>query len=384
MQFPGVDPIPLPAPVWLMKALSLLTLTLHFVAVQMFLGGLLMACALNFWGSRQNGMAKSAGLSASLAVARRLPVVMTYVINFGIPPLLFAQVLYGRALYTSSVLMGALWIAIIPILTIAYFLLYKMSDRILTGRPGWGYGLGALVLVASIGQILSFNMTLMLRPEVWQDMYAHSASGLQTPPHDPTTTPRLLFMLLGGLTLGGVGLVLTSLVKTVSEEARAILRRVGGLMSVLGAPLQVGCAFWIVQTQPVTVVQGLSASPLYQGGAIACLVGLVLVLLTSVLGLTSKGGLIPVIGAALGGVVAVAGEVIYRDGIRDVTLLSKGFDVWKRTEVSNWGVIVLFLLLLVAGLGVIGWLISVMLRATPRSESAPTETVLLTEEAIVL
>ncbi len=28
---------------------------------------------------------------------------MTYVINLGVPPLLFAQVLYGRAIYTSSV-----------------------------------------------------------------------------------------------------------------------------------------------------------------------------------------------------------------------------------------------------------------------------------------
>ena len=38
----------------------------------------------------------------------RLTVVMTFVINLGVPPLLFAQVLYGRALYTSSVLIGDL------------------------------------------------------------------------------------------------------------------------------------------------------------------------------------------------------------------------------------------------------------------------------------
>jgi len=35
-------------------------------------------------------------------------MVMTFVINLAVPPLLFAQVLYGRALYTSSVLIASI------------------------------------------------------------------------------------------------------------------------------------------------------------------------------------------------------------------------------------------------------------------------------------
>ena len=41
--FPSPDPIPLPAPVWLLKALHITTLSLHFVALEMLLGGLLVA-----------------------------------------------------------------------------------------------------------------------------------------------------------------------------------------------------------------------------------------------------------------------------------------------------------------------------------------------------
>ena len=41
--FPVVDPIPLPAPIWLIKLLHIVTLALHFVAVEMLLGGLLIA-----------------------------------------------------------------------------------------------------------------------------------------------------------------------------------------------------------------------------------------------------------------------------------------------------------------------------------------------------
>jgi hypothetical protein len=68
-------------------------------------------------------------------------------------------------------------------------------------------------------------------------------------------------------------------------------------------------------------------------------------------------------GAALAAFLASASMTFYRDGMRDATLLSKGFDVWQRTVVTNWSVVGLFLVLFVAGLAVIGWLISVAARA---------------------
>ena len=61
---------------------------------------------------------------------------------------------------------------------------------------------------------------------------------------------------------------------------------------------------------------------------------------------------------------------VYRDGVRDLTLLSKGFDVWDRAVVTNWSVVGLFLVLFVAGLGVIGWLVSVVARAQKPMEGA--------------
>jgi hypothetical protein len=51
--YPAVDPIPLPAPVWLMKLLHVVTLSLHFVAVEMLLGGLLLAILLSLFARRQ-------------------------------------------------------------------------------------------------------------------------------------------------------------------------------------------------------------------------------------------------------------------------------------------------------------------------------------------
>ena len=133
-----------------------------------------------------------------------MTVVMTYVINLGVPPLLFAQVLYGRALYTSSVLIGIYWISIIAVLTLTYWLLYRFTARLEAGKSAWLVGLSAWLLAGYIARMLSTNMTLMLRPEVWRDMYSASAMGAYLPPSDPTLTPRWLLMMAGGLFVGGI------------------------------------------------------------------------------------------------------------------------------------------------------------------------------------
>src|ERR1035438_321373 len=153
--FPSVDPIPLPAPIWLLKLLHVVTLALHFVAVEMLLGGLLLAVLLSlFRGSPQS-------LVTARALARRLTVVMTYVINLGVPPLLFAQVLYGRAIYTSSVLMGAYWISVIPALILVYWLLYRFAAGLEAGKKVWWMGLLAWIITGGIADIYTNNMTLM-------------------------------------------------------------------------------------------------------------------------------------------------------------------------------------------------------------------------------
>src|SRR5579864_8199140 len=146
--YPAVDPIPLPAPIWLLKLLHIVTLSLHFVAVEMLLGGLLLAVLLSLFRNSANAHV------TARALARRLTVVMTYVINLGVPPLLFAQVLYGRALYTSTVLIGVYWIAIIPTLMLVYWLLYRFSARLEAGKSAWWVGLSAWLLAGGVARML--------------------------------------------------------------------------------------------------------------------------------------------------------------------------------------------------------------------------------------
>lgn len=364
MQFPHVDPIPIPAPVWLMKALSLLTLALHFFAVQLLIGSLVGV--IYFSLKAQRTKSDAAGVAA-LAIGRRLPIVMTFVINLGVPPLLFAQVLYGRALYTSTILIAAQWISVIFLLMGCYWLLYGIADRTSKGKPAHWHAIGALLLAAVVGHIYASAMTLMLRPEVWQEMYAKTATGLQTT-HDPSLEPRLLFVLIGGLVAGGFWMTLHSKIQTISAEAGELLRNAGSKIAVFGALGELAVGYWVYSVQPEKVQQGLH-STYYMVCQGIWAVGFILALVGAVALVGKKAGavLFSIVGA-LGSFLGVAGAVMVRDGIRDITLLDKGYDVWKRTEYSNWFVIGLFLLLFVAGLGAIGWLLAVMKAAKPIQE----------------
>lgn len=366
--FPAVDPIPLPAPIWLFKLLHIVTLSLHFVAVEMLLGGLLLAVLLSvFRGSPVSQV-------AARAVARRLPVVMTYVINLGVPPLLFAQVLYGRALYTSSVLIGVYWISIILILMLVYRMLYRFSAQLDAGKSAWAPGLIAWVLAGFIAHLLSTNMTLMLRPEAWKAMYAASAAGIYLPTGDPTTEPRFLLMLAGGIFVAGLWLVYLAGRSTFTADEKRFLVGFGGKVAAMFGIVYLAAGLWANAVQPGDVHTGLATHPLYHLFSYAGYLWLALVAVAVVLAgaagfakLTS--GLVGWIGATVVLLIEIC-FTVYRDAVRDLTLLSKGFDVWDRAVVTNWSVVGLFLLLFVLMLGVVGWLVSVVARAKNPMEGA--------------
>ena len=369
--FPAVDPIPLPAPIWLLKLLHIVTLALHFVAVEMLIGGLLLAVLISLFG--QSPEAKV----ATRAIARRLTTVMTFVINFAVPPLLFAQVLYGRALYTSSVLIGVYWISIVGLVSLTYWLLYRFTARLEAGKSAWWVGLTAWLLAGSVAQLLSTNMTLMLRPEVWRQMYSASAMGAFLPPHDATLQPRWLMMMAGGLFVGGMWLVYLAGRATFTAEEKSYLAGLGGKVAAGFGIVYLAAGIWAANVQPDAVKAGLAGNAVYPFYKLFGMAGygwLALVVIAALLGAYAGFGKVAAnwLGWAAALVVLLVEVmlVVYRDGVRDVTLLSKGYDVWDRAVATNWWVVGLFLVLFVAGLGVVGWLISVVARARKVMEGA--------------
>jgi hypothetical protein len=365
--FPAVDPIPLPAPVWLFKALELVTVTLHFLAVQAFVGALLVASIWSLKGRMSNNTTL---INGSGIIVHRLPVLMTYVINLGVPPLLFAQVLYGRALYTSSVLMGAFWISVVFLLMAAYAHLYVLAGRAQAGKP-WGWlGIFTLLLTFAIGYLYSTNMTLMNRPDLWAEMYRDAPQGLNLNTGDPTVFPRWLFMMTGGLTTGGVAFLFLARKKHIAPEAATLFAGTGPVLILMGVVAQLAAGTWAVMAQTPELRGALLGHFVF---GTSTWLWIVSILAVGVVGfLTHKNPstqsyFFPSIaGAAL--FVEVLLGAIARSGIRDLTLLSYGLDVWDRQVASNWIVVGAFLLLFVLGIGVLFWLATVVARAKGMEE----------------
>jgi hypothetical protein len=129
--------------------------------------------------------------------------------------------------------------------------------------------------------------------------------------------------------------------------------------------------------QPEIVKAGLRTDALYKFAGFAgyswlILVGLA-ILLAAVAGFAKlSGGALRLFSWA-GVLLAVLIEImftVYRDGVRDLTLLAKGYNVWDRAVETNWWVVGLFLALFVGGVGTIGWLVSVVARSRKVMEGA--------------
>jgi len=356
-QFPVVDPIPLPAPVWLFKVLHNLSLALHLVSVDLLLGGLILALAFAVAGKSQ-----PAGM-----IMRRLPGLMAFVIALGLLPLLFAQVLYGHALYTSSVLIGTYWIAVIALLAGIYYSVY-LSARRADRRQAWAApGFAALLLVLTIAFIYSNNMTLMLRPQVWPAMSHGSSTGFQLNSSDPTLLARWLFFITGALPVAGAALALLSLRHGLGEDTRRFLARAGGAVTAGGILLQCSFADLAIAAQPQSVFQSVINDPVYGSFAYGWIATAVLLFVVGLIGviasarrLLSKSVAICSVSVAF---LNVGATVMVRDGIRDFSLRGAGFDVWNRQVVTNWPIVGIFLFLFAAAVALTYYLTIVVTRA---------------------
>ena len=101
---PNPDPVGLPAPAWLLQVLLLLTFVLHLLAMNFLVGGVVFM-GLAFRRGKKSPFFATLGDRLSKA----LPPTMAMTITLGIAPLLFLQVLYGQAYYTTSALIAWLW-----------------------------------------------------------------------------------------------------------------------------------------------------------------------------------------------------------------------------------------------------------------------------------
>ncbi len=348
------DPAGLPAPVWLLQFLLIFTFVLHLLFMNVVLGGGLVWLWATWKARRSPG-----GTHRVLArtIGRMLPVSTAFAITTGVAPLLFTQLLYGQLFYTSSVLMAWPWLAIVLLVGAGYYANYGIFySRAATPRA---LVLGAVsaVFFAVVGFVFTNNMTLMLRPELHAPLYFASAAGLHTNLADSWVWPRFAHMLVGAVAMSGLVVAWAArLQRTLDRQAAAWVERAGTRLFMGGTLVEfvLGIAYFFAL--PVTIrevfLSGLTPDPmLLVAGVVFALASVAIVRRSLLVGSCAM-------------LVALADMAVVRQRVRTL-MLEPYFRLDSLQVVPQTGVLVLFAVLLVAGLAVVGWMIWKFAAARP-------------------
>jgi hypothetical protein len=348
---PPVEPIALPLPAGIFEVLLLVSFAAHVLAVDVAVGGTILA-VVHWWKGKRS--AESGHFDLSLGIARMLPTAIALLVNLAIPPLLFLQVLYGPAFYTSSVLMAVPWIAIIPLLMGGYLLSYRLRGAMEAKSP-WvlPIGIGSALCLLCIGFFLVNEMTLMLRPEAWTAAYRSSVHGVHLNLSEHTLVQRYAHMVTGMLAGAGAFVAVLSTFPGSGLDP-AFARRAGLRWFAFAtmANLVVGPIFFF--SQPARL------RALYLGGSTGLTVALWGAVALAVLAVvTALRGQDPARGKAAvwipAGLVSltVAGMTVVRHGIRQHSLARVGYRFADQPVRPDWRSFGIFLAVVALGLFVI-------------------------------
>ncbi|MFZ5760911.1 MAG: hypothetical protein ACOY32_14940 [Thermodesulfobacteriota bacterium] len=239
---PAADALPVHWP--LLQFLLTLTTFLHLVAMNVLLGGGVLAFVSSL--SRQE-----ADRLLSRDLAGVLPYLLAFTVNFGVAPLLFLQTLYGQFFYTSTVLMAVYWLAIVGLLIIAYYGAYLFLlkfDALRHLRP-FVIGLVCLLLLG-ISFFFTNNISIMQVVESWPGYFANR-NGWLVNGADPTLLPRYLHFVLSGIAVGSLAVAVYSDFRHRNGDTAAVLRiSLGCRWFAVATGLNFGVGFWFLGTLP--------------------------------------------------------------------------------------------------------------------------------------
>jgi len=351
---PAADPMPLPAPFWLFKLLLIVTFMLHIVAMNLMLGGGVIATVTRFLSGKNEKY-----LQLSQDISKKLPALLAATITLGVAPLLFVQVLYGQLFYASSIIMGWPWFLVVVILTIAYygFYLVAFKGEKKTLSMGWVL-LVSIFLIFLVGFFYSNNFTLMLTPGKWIKIYHADPSGWNLNWGEPTLIPRFLHFFIASLAIGGLLLAFVGLFRWEKEKEYArFLIGYGGRWFMYATMVQILVGIWFLISLHKPYMM------LYMGknllGTISLLIGIVgglasiFVMSKALRSDDPRRGAITTM-TVIG--VIVVFMAIMRDILRD-SYLESLFKASALATKTQWDVLILFLLLFIGG--VILWIIMI-------------------------
>ena len=339
---PSADTIPV-AWGWF-QFLLLLTFPLHLLAMNAMVGGLAIGVVQHFRGGDSRRR-----LAHRIAII--LPLVIAFTVNFGVAPLLFLQVLYGHFVYTSSILMGLFWIAVVPILIVAYYgaYLYDFKFKGL-GAAGKWLALAVLLLLFCIGYFFSNNMLLMSLPERFSEYFQHRDGSLLVSGQSEFL-PRYLHMMTGALAVGGLFVALLGRFRAqAAPELAAHASAVGMKTFFFMTIVNVGVGTWYLTSLPKQQML------LFMGRDLAATICFIVALLL-VIGVLVSSFRQQLMTTLIGTVALVYLMSFLRSWLR-TDMLADYFNLSQLQVAPQYSSMFLFLICLAGGVVCVGWLIA--------------------------
>lgn len=338
---PGPDTIPVNW--WWFQILLIFTFLLHIILMNFILGGSLLTLWNTFRGKEVTGEVKS------------IPTLIALTINFGVPPLLFIQVLYGHLFYTSSILIGVAWLLIVPLLILAYYGAYifvlRYARQKVFSKISFTIASVFLLLVAFV---FVNNNTLMLQPEAWE-VYFTNSKGTFLNLSDITVYPRYLHFVIGAVAIAGLGkATFYHFKKNIDGELRIKERLNGIKIFSIATMIQVIIGFWFLVSLPRDIMMLFMGDNLYY----TILLALGIVLGITAIIISTKGLFWPSIINALAVLIVM---IVLRDLVRHAYL----GDVFSPADLvvdPQASPLIVFLLVFVVGIASIYYMIRLMLK----------------------
>ena len=335
----------LSAPLWLLTALHILTLTLHFVAMNFLFGGVIIVI--------HAGVRRKWDDPTLLKFVRLFPVAMAATVTLGVAPLLFVQLVYHRQVYAGAIVSGWFWLNVITAVIIAYYALYRSSlkgDR--TGKISIPALLLALAGLVYVSLVYSSVFSMAERPGLIERLYATDQSGSIFNPAAGDYVLRWLHMMLGAVTVGGF------FVGMLGRNEPAIYQT-GKMYFVVGMALAslAGMAYMLTL---LPILQAFVNSP-----GIWVLGVAVLLSLGSLHFFFKKEFCVS--GTML--FVSMLGMVYARHEVRLLKLAGQ-FEPSTLRVAPQWGPFVMFLICFVVALAVVAWMLRLFF--APNQKTAPT------------
>ena len=363
---PALDPIPLPAPYWVFKLLSVVTFTLHILAMNFMLGGIILALASRWVGGREQANRLFSD------IATKLPSLLPATVTLGVAPLLFLQLIYGQFFYTSSVLIAWPWFLLLVMLTVAYYGLYCVAGRAhRASEPARGVLLASFLLIASIGFVFSNNLTLSQTPSAWAGKYFTDPSSWNLNLSEPTLFARYLHFFVTAVAVGGLLLMLLVYFKRETDaEYRQGIFRFGGRAFEFATLAQFVIGFWFLVSLPHDQqALFLGDNQLATLLLVAGIAGALTAIMVVERAISRDDYRLGALGGTAATALVVLAMVVMRDILRDA-YLKPYFHPERFVVQTQWTVLPLFLVVFLGG--VVLW--AVMLWRYPFTGGVNVET----------